>query len=407
MVSFEDALRTISENITPMGTEQMALVEAVGMVLAEEVRAPWDLPLWDNSAMDGYAVRHEDCQTAPCTLRVTGYLSAGAAADRLQVEPGCAVKIMTGAPIPAQATAVVPVEDTGDTSGEQVTIKAAVTAGQHIRCQGEDIRRGELILKPSTLLRPAEVSLLASCGKPLVSIFRRPTVAILSTGDELVEVGTQPGQAQLINSNTLALAAAVRQAGALPRVLGIARDNRLSHLEMMRQGLTADMLVTSAGISAGDRDLVRVVLEELGVKFLFWKVAIKPGKPTAFGIHEGKPVFCLPGNPVASQVTFDQFVRPALLAMMGHRKTRRPPLQAILDEPLRPGSRMRFLRVSLTRQSDGWHVNSAGNQETGILRTSLLADALALIPANTAYNVGDTVAVCPLSEQLVEGYDVF
>lgn len=403
MVSFEEAIRTISANVEPVGTEQMALVEAVGMVLAEDVCAPWDLPLWDNSAMDGYAVRHEDCLTSPCTLRVTGYLAAGAPAGQLQLEPGCAVKIMTGAPIPTQATAVVPVEETGDTSGEQVTIKAGVTAGQHIRRQGEDIRCGEQVLQVGTLLRPAEISLLASCGKPLVTVFRRPTVAILSTGDELIEVGTQPGPAQLINSNTLALAAAVRQAGAIPRVLGIARDNRISHLEKIRQGLTADLLVTSAGISAGDRDLVRVVLEELGVKFLFWKVAIKPGKPTAFGIHEGKPIFCLPGNPVASQVTFDQFVRPALLAMMGHRKTRRQTVQAVLDESLKPGSRMRFVRVSLTRQPDGWHVNSAGNQETGILRTSLLSDALALVPANTAYQAGDTVTVCPLSEQLVEG----
>lgn len=403
MVSFEDALQAISENVAPVGTEQVALVDAVGMVLAEEVSSPWDLPLWDNSAMDGYAVRHEDCLTTPCTLRVTGYLAAGAPADQLQVEPGCAVKIMTGAPIPAQATAVVPVEETGDTSGEQVTVKAGVTAGQHIRRQGEDIRKGERVLQAGTLLRPAEISLLASCGKPLVTVFRRPTVAILSTGDELVEVGTQPGPAQLINSNTLALAAAVREAGAIPRVLGIARDNRISHLEKMRQGLSADLLVTSAGISAGDRDLVRVVLEELGVKFLFWKVAIKPGKPTAFGIYEGKPVFCLPGNPVSSQVTFEQFVRPALLAMMGHRKTRRQPVQAILDEPLKPGSRLRFVRVSLTRQADGWHVNSAGNQETGILRTSLLSDGLALIPANTAYRAGDAVMVCPLNEQLVEG----
>ncbi len=403
MVSFEEAVKTIAENVAAVGTEQVALVDAVGMVLAEEVSSPWDLPLWDNSAMDGYAVRTEDCTAPGIVLRVTGNLPAGASAEGVVVQPGCAVRIMTGAPIPGQATAVVPVEDTGDTSGEQVAIKVSVTVGQHIRRQGEDIRQGEQILKAGTLLRPAEISLLASCGRPLVSVQRRPAVAILSTGDELVEVGTQPGPAQLINSNTITLAAAVRQAGAIPRILGIARDNRISHLEKMRQGLTADLLVTSAGISAGDRDLVRVVLEELGVKFLFWKVAIKPGKPTAFGIYEGKPVFCLPGNPVASQVTFEQFVRPALLAMMGHRQTRRPTFAAVLDEPIKPGSRMRFLRVCLTRQGDGWHASSAGNQETGILRTSLLADALALVPANAAFSAGDTITVCPLDEQLVEG----
>lgn len=402
MVSFEEALKTISENVSPSGTEQVSLVESVGSALAEDIFAPCDLPLWDNSAMDGYAVRYADCQATPCTLRVTGYLLAGASAEGVEVEPGCAVKIMTGAPTPAGCSAVVPIEDTGETSGEQITVKAAVESGQHIRRQAEDICQGELVLKAGTVLRPAEISLLASCGRPSVLVQRRPIVAILSTGDELVEVGTQPGPGQLINSNTIALAAAVRQAGAIPRILGIARDNRVSHLEKMRQGLAADVLLTSAGISAGDRDLVRVVLEELGVKFLFHKVAIKPGKPTAFGIYEGKPVFCLPGNPVSSQITFDQFVRPALLAMMGHKQVRRQTFKAITDEAIKPGSRMRFLRVSLKKQGDMWHAMSSGNQETGILRTSLLADAMAMIPANTSYNAGDEVTISPLSEQYME-----
>ncbi|MGE3549398.1 MAG: gephyrin-like molybdotransferase Glp, partial [Geobacter sp.] len=299
MVSYDEALRTILDNVSPVGSEQVPLSEAVALVLAETVTTPWDLPLWDNSAMDGYAVRTEDCGQPPCKLRVTGYLPAGASAEGMTVTTGCAIKIMTGAPLPAGADAVVPVEETEETSGEQVTIGAAVKVGQHIRRQGEDIRRGETILQAGSPLRAAEISLLASCGKPLVNVQRRPVVAILSTGDELVEPGTPPGPAQLINSNSIALAAAVREAGAVPRMLGIARDNRLSHLEKMRAGLTADCLITSAGVSAGDRDLVRAVLEELGVKFLFWKVAIKPGKPTAFGIFEGKPVFCLPGNPVS------------------------------------------------------------------------------------------------------------
>ena len=402
MVSFEEALKTILDNVSGVGTEQLSLLQAVGQVLAEDISSPWDLPLWDNSAMDGYAVRYDDCRTIPCKLRVTGYLPAGASAEGISLEAGCAVRIMTGAPVPAGADAVVPVEETGDTSGEQVTIKEAVKAGQHIRRQGEDIRRGEQILKAGSVLRPSEISLLASCGRPSVLVQRRPTVAVLSTGDELVEIGTPPGPAQLINSNTTTLAAAVREAGAVPRILGIARDNRLSHLEKMRQGLLADVLVTSAGISAGDRDLVRVVLEELGVKFLFWKVAIKPGKPTAFGLFEGRPVFCLPGNPVASQITFDQFVRPALLRMMGHRRILRPTLTATVQEPIKAGSRMRFLRVQLTQQDGRWLVASAGNQETGILRTSLLSDALALVPADKAYASGDEITVRLVGEQLVE-----
>lgn len=401
MVSYDEALRTILENVAPVGSEQLPLSEAVGLVLAEAVTTPWDLPLWDNSAMDGYAVRTEDSAHPACKLRVTGYLPAGASAEGISVAPGCAVKIMTGAPLPTGADAVVPVEETEETSGEQVAINATVKHGQHIRRQGEDIRQGETILQAGYPLRAAEISLLASCGKPLVSVQRRPVVAILSTGDELVEPGTPPGPAQLINSNSIALAAAVREAGAVPRMLGIARDNRLSHLEKMRAGLTADCLITSAGVSAGDRDLVRAVLEELGVKFLFWKVAIKPGKPTAFGIFEGKPVFCLPGNPVSSLVTFESFVRPALLKMQGHTKLLRPALQATLREPIRGGSRMQFVRVALEQEAGRWFVRSAGNQETGILRTSLLADGVAQIPANQTYQAGDEIAVRLFSEQLV------
>lgn len=402
MVSCEDALKTILDNVTPVGTEQMSLLDAVGQVLAEAVVAPWDLPLWDNSAMDGYAVKQEDCGNTPVKLKVTGYLPAGASAEGMAVLPGCAIKIMTGAPVPEGADAVVPFEETDETSGEQVTIKETVKAGQHIRRKGEDIRSNQQVLAPGTVLRPSEISLLASCGKPLVTVQRRPVVAILSTGDELVEVGAQPGPGQIINSNTIALAAAVREAGGIPRILGIARDNRMSHLEKMRQGLAADCLITSAGVSAGDRDLVRVVLDELGVKFLFWKVAIKPGKPTAFGIFEGRPVFCLPGNPVASMVTFEEFVRPALLKMQGRRKLLRPEVKAVLREPLKPGSRMRFLRVALDQEGDRYFVRSAGNQETGMLSTSLLADAIAVIPANQELKAGDSVTVRLPGEQLVE-----
>lgn len=401
MVFYDEALRTILENVAPVGCEQLPLSEAVGLVLAEAVTTPWDLPLWDNSAMDGYAVQAEDCQKSPSKLRVTGYLPAGASAEGISVAPGCAVKIMTGAPLPSGADAVVPVEETEETSGEQVTITTTVKQGQHIRYQGEDIRQGETILQAGTHLRAAEISLLASCGKPLVNVQRRPVVAILSTGDELVEPGTPPGPAQLINSNSIALAASVREAGAVPRMLGIARDNRLSHLEKLRSGLTADCLITSAGVSAGDRDLVRAVLEELGVKFLFWKVAIKPGKPTAFGIFEGKPVFCLPGNPVSSLVTFEAFVRPALLKMQGRHKLLRPTLQATLREPLKGGSRLQFVRVALEQEAGRWFVRSAGNQETGILRTSLMADGVAQVPANQAFQAGDEIAVRLFSEQLV------
>lgn len=402
MVSFEEALRTILENVGPVGTEQLPLVNAAGMILAEEVVSPWDMPFWDNSAMDGFAVRSTDTGEIPCKLRVTGYIPAGASAEGVTVEPGCAVKIMTGAPVPAGADTIVPIEETEETSGEQVTICATVTKGQHIRHAGEDLKAGDRLLETGAQLRPAEISLMASCGRPTATVFRPPAVAVLSTGDELVEIGTRPGAGQIINSNSLSLAAAVKEAGAIPRLLGIARDNRISHLDKLRQGLQSDCLITSAGASAGDRDLVRAVLEELGVKFLFTKVAMKPGKPTAFGIWEGRPVFCLPGNPVASQITFEMLVRPALMKMLGHRRVIRPTVIASLEQPLKSAGRMQCLRVTLRQQGDRYLAASSGNQETGILRTSILSDTLALLPANTTFNAGDQIRVMLPANQLVE-----
>ena len=382
MLSFQQARQTILENVTPLGSEQVGLVDAAGRVLAEDVTAPWDMPLWDNSAMDGYAVRSADCAGAPCRLKVTGYLPAGAQATEVTVKPGCAVKIMTGAPIPAGTDAVVPVEETEETSGEQVTIGTAIKARQHIRFRGEDVRAGERVMTAGTVIRPPEVSMLASFGRALISVFSRPVVAVLSTGDELIEVGRTPGAGEIINSNALSLAAAVREAGAIPRIIGIARDNREHHREKLLEGLQSDVLVTSAGVSAGDRDLVRIVLEELGVKQVFWKVGIKPGKPTAFGLKDGKPVFSLPGNPVAGMITFEEFVRPALLRMMGHCQVIRPTFKAVLREDFknRVSDRTALLRIRLEREGDRYYASTSGKQQTGFLKTMLNAAAIAVIP---------------------------
>ena len=387
MLSYEQARQVILENIAPAGIEQVDLVDAVGRVLVEDVVAPWDMPLWDNSAMDGYAVRSGDCAEIPCKLKVTGYIPAGARADGIEVKPGCAVKIMTGAPIPTGADAVVPFEETGETSGEQVSLQAVVSVRQHIRYTGEDVRSGQTVIMAGTIIRPPEVSMLASFGRARVPVFRRPVVAILSTGDELIEVGRTPGAGEIINSNTLALAAAVREAGGIARIVGIARDNLESHREKLQEGLKADMLVTSAGVSAGDRDLVRVVLEELGVKQLFWKVCIKPGKPTAFGIKEGKPVFSLPGNPVSSMITFEAFVRPALLRMMGQRQVLRPTFRATLRDDIKnkESDRTSLLRIRLEREGDRFYASTAGKQQTGLLKTMVNSAAIAVIPPGRGF----------------------
>ncbi|MBL0225230.1 MAG: molybdopterin molybdotransferase MoeA [Geobacteraceae bacterium] len=394
MVSFTEARSIILDSVQPVGTERIHLLEATGRVLAEDATAPWDLPLWDNSAMDGYAVRAEDCLTTPCRLRVTGFLPAGVRADGIKVEPGCAVRIMTGAPAPAGCDAIVPVEETDDGT-QDVTLLEPVKKGQHFRFRAEDVAAGVVFVRSGALIRPPEVNMLAGFGMALVPVFRRPTVAILSTGDELVELGQSPGPGEIINSNTLSLAAAVQEAGGIPRIIGIARDNRESHLEKLREGLKADVLITSAGVSAGDCDLVRDILEELGAKQLFWKVGIKPGGPTAFALHGLTPVFSLPGNPVSTMITFEEFVRPALLRMQGYQRVLRPLFKAVLREGLKkkPG-KVQIVRLRLEKEGGRWYASSAGNQQTAILRTMVDAQAIAVLPAESHGSVvGDEVDV--------------
>jgi molybdopterin molybdotransferase len=392
MVLFEEARSIILDNVQTIGTERVHLLEATGRVLAEDVAAPWDLPLWDNSAMDGYAVRAGDCQTIPCRLRVTGFLPAGVRGDGVTVEPGCAVRIMTGAPVPLGCDAVVPVEET-DNGQQEVTLLESVKTGQHFRFRAEDVASGVIFVRRGTVIRPPEVNMLAGFGMALVLVYRRPTVAILSTGDELVELGRTPGPGEIINSNTLSLAAAVREAGCTPRIIGIARDNRESHLEKLGEGLKADVLITSAGVSAGDCDLVRDILAELGARQIFWKVGIKPGGPTAFALYGSTPVFSLPGNPVSTMITFEEFVRPALLRMQGHQRVLRPLFKVILREELKkkPG-KVQIVRLRLEKEGGRWYASSAGNQQTAILKTMVDAQAIAVLPAeSSAFAVGDEV----------------
>ena len=391
-LTYHAARRRILDQVRPLEAETVPLLDALGRAIAEPLIATLDLPRFDNSAMDGYALRAAD-SGAGVTLRVTGYLLAGSL-ERPTVEPGCAVRIMTGAPLPPGADTVVPEEET-DGGAAVVTLRGAATRGAHIRYRGEDVRSGEEVLPLGTVLRPPEISLLASFNRSCVQVVRRPRVAILSTGDELVEVGTELTEGRIVNSNSWALAAAVLELGGIPLQLGIARDSRDSLREKLAQGLQADMLITSAGVSAGDLDLVREVLAELGVEQVFWKVDIKPGRPIAFAVKGAVPVFSLPGNPVATLVTFEEFVRPALRKIMGQRQILKPLLRARLQEPVRkkPG-RAQFLRVTVRESEGGLVVASSGDQNTGILRTSLRANGIAVLPAEKGnYAAGDEVEV--------------
>ena len=380
-LSFESARSMILEKMTTLPCESASLLDIVGRVLAADIRAPWDLPRWNNSAMDGFAVRAEDCLSGQA-LTIDGYLPAGSSASGISVEPGSAVRIMTGAPAPAGCNAIVPIEETEEKDGELI-ITGQVIRGDHLRLQGEDVAQGELVIPAGTILRPAEINMLASFGYQSVPVIRRPRVAILSTGDELVEPGEDVGPGQIINSNDYSIAAAVSELGGEPILLGIARDDRESLIEKLTAGLQADVLITTAGVSMGDRDLVCEVLQELEVERQFWKVDIKPGRPTAFGLKESTPVFSLPGNPVSSMVTFEEFVRPALLKIMGHQHVIKPFIKAVMKEAIKkkPG-RVQFLRVRIAKNGEHLLATSSGDQNTGILSTLLRANGIAVLPAD-------------------------
>lgn len=399
MLAFEDARKAVLEQVAPLEPVREGLLEAVGAVTAEDFAAPWNMPLCDNSAMDGFAVRAADC-FALAKLKIEGCVFAGSS-ERPHVHEGCAVKIMTGAPIPPGADAVAPFEVVEVNDGF-VTIKGEVVSGQHIRRAGEDVLAGEVIIRAGTVLRPAEICALASCGQQEVRVHRRPEVAILSTGDELLPMGEAIVPGKVIDSNSWALAAAVRQCGATPKVLGIARDNEESHLDKIREGLRFDVLITSAGVSAGERDLVLETLAQLGVQQVFSGVAMRPGAPTSFAMNGRKPVFCLPGNPVAAMITFEELVKPAILKMMGHRNVVRRAVRCVLQDPVKKSAgKIKFLRVHLDVHDGTLRAFSAGHQDTGRQKTMLHADALALLPADrTSFSPGETVDVHVISSDL-------
>lgn len=393
MLTFSEARTRILAALSPMGIERVALPAALNRVTAANLTAPADLPPLDNSAMDGFAVRTADCRPE-AVLPIVGYLPAGGELGAT-VTPGTAVRIMTGAPIPPGADAVIPWEECLE-AADTITPRGEVRQGQHIRWRGEDVASGNTIVASGTVIRPAQISMLASCGQVLIPVYRTPRVAILSTGDELVDLGQPAGPGQIINSNSLALAAAVAACGAEPVLLGIARDTREDHRAKLATGLACDALITSAGVSTGDRDLVREMLAELGVEQQFWKILIKPGHPTAFGLYGSKPVFSLPGNPVSSLVTFEMLVKPALLKLMGYPRPISPTISAILrDEVKKKTGRLHFLRVRLMATVDGTiFASTAGDQNTGILTTLLQADGLGILPADEGvFTAGSSIDV--------------
>ena len=396
MLSVAEALERVLSGVAVLGAGSVPLGEALGRVLAEPVVAGREIPPWDNSSMDGYALRAADTETAsqdhPVILPVVGEVAAGRVAAR-EVGPGQAYRILTGAPLPPGSDAVVPQEEVRRDGGH-VSLRRAVQRGAYVRPRGEDIRSGERILEAGSVLRPAALGVLAALGHARVNVYRRPTVAVLSTGDELVDPGTPLGPGQIPDSNTYTLCGLAVEAGAVPLSLGIAPDRREELVERFRRGLEANVLVSSAGVSVGDRDFVREAVETLGARLDFWKVNMRPGKPLTFGRIGECLFFGLPGNPVSSMVTFELFVRPVLRRLGGHRILGRPRVRARALEPIdNPGSRPGYLRVRLESRNGRLGARPTGEQGSGILRSMLLADGLAVIPGDAQVPEGGEIEV--------------
>jgi len=384
------------------------VLESLGRVLAEDVCSDMDIPPHDNTAMDGYALQAADTvgasAAAPKRLRIIGDLAAGYVSETV-VKQGTAIRIMTGAPIPQGADAVVQFEDTDEEKRKaakkpstEIGILRQAAKGLNIRKAGEDVSKGNLVLKAGTVLRPQEIGVLASLGKDVVPVIRRPVVAVLATGDELVDIKEPLPPGKIYNSNTYSLAAQVSRYGGVPKILGIARDNIKALEDKIKQARDADLLITSAGVSVGEYDVVKDVLARLG-EVTFWTVRMKPGKPLAFGVLRlGKrkiPHLGLPGNPVSSMIAFEQFARPAILKMLGRKDLTKPTIKARSEGRLENKDRRRvFARVRVTKRDGRYFARLAGHQGSGILTSMAQANGLMIVPEDKpAIEVGEEVQV--------------
>ena len=383
MIPVQEALDKILTKIQFKGVEKVSLDQALGRVMAEDVVSRINNPPLDNSAMDGYAVIAKDIQSAtpenPVKLEMVEEIAAGYTAKGT-LKPGQTMRIMTGAPIPPGADAVLMQEDT-QKDGDSILCLDRADVEENIRRAGEDIKIGESVLKKGTTLSPAHIGMLAVIGRSQIAVGQRPTVAILSTGDEILELDETPQGPQIFNSNGHMLAAQIKSAGGIPIYLGIAKDTEKDLMEKFEWALKADIVVSSGGVSVGDYDLVKSSLQKMGQDMLFWKVAMKPGKPLAFGRIGKTPIFGLPGNPVSSFVSFEQFVRPSLRKVLGCSDLSHKTVQAKLTRTIhkKPG-RLHFLS-SIVSWADGeYTVTPAGEQGSGILKSAANANGLLIFP---------------------------
>lgn len=379
MTTVSQAAETILGSVSPLPSEKVAVADGLGRVLCEDIRSGRNVPSFSNSAMDGFAVCWNDIgdvsPTVPVVLEVRGEVAAGTV-PRRRVTPGSAIRIMTGAPIPAGADTVIRKEYT-ETRGDRVSVFGTDGKGSHIRPVGEDISKGQVVLRRDRVLGAPDIGLAASIGTATVRVRRRPVVAIVATGDELIGIKERPSRGKVVNSNSYTLSSAAREIGAEVKSFGIVGDSREQLADTFRKALACDMLITSAGVSVGDHDYVRAAFGDSGVRMLFWKVAQRPGHPMTFGCKGSRPVFGLPGNPVSSLVSFILYVRPALLKMMGHKNLFMPVVRARITHEIKTARGLKeFVRCRLEEENGRFLASSTGTQSSGVLRSLSLAQGL-------------------------------
>ena len=414
MLSVPEAAERMVADVRPLAPERVPLLDALGRVLAESVVAPLTLPPWDNSAMDGYAVHAADIAGAakenPVVLPVRETVAAGQFPSA-PLERGIAVRIMTGAPLPDGTDSVVRVEDT-DGGVARVEVRDARDSGKNIRRRGEDIHEGREVLARGQPIGAAQIGVLASVGAGAVDVYRRPRIAFMGSGDELVDLdrfAEALAGRKIVSSNSYTLHAMIRAAGGEPVNLGVARDDPADLRERFGRAAGCDLLVTTAGVSVGEFDYTRDVLSDLGAEMRFWKVRMRPGAPIGFGMLGGMPWIGLPGNPVSTMVTFELFVRPVVRRMLGHTRLFRRPVNVTLEQPVTIGAKLtHFLRAVVSPRSDGTlGARLTGPQGSGILTSMALANALLIVPHDVARaEAGETLHALLLGDdaQLAESF---
>jgi molybdopterin molybdotransferase len=407
VISVEEARRAVLDPIRRLEAEEVDLIDALGRVLAEDVSSDIDVAPFDNSAMDGYAVRAADvgdaAEDAPVVLDVLEHIPAGSV-PKAEVGAGQTSRIMTGAPMPSGADAVVMVEYTRGLESEggaggTVEIARSVREGENVRMRGEDMREGDRVLVAGEVVGPAAIGLLAAVGRPRVRVHRRPRVAIVSTGDELVGIEERPGPGRIRNTNAWSLSAQILGAGGEPERLGIARDTEEETRALLGRAGEFDVMLATGGVSMGDFDVVRDVLESMG-ELSFWKVAMRPGAPLTYGLLGETPFFGLPGNPTSSMVSFELFARPALRIMQGFADVERPTVEARLSHDVKKKPHRRYyLRGNLTRDDGGYVVKLSGSQSSALLTSMHRSNCLLVLPEGQDLFAEGSIVTCMRLDQ--------